>query len=81
MGHIARHADTVRSIARCLIMMPLWIEILLHLQAIALEEFEYYAAYGSSGMELLLDFLTFKPLEILFEWACEQGLSLSSRYQ
>ncbi|NEQ30691.1 MAG: hypothetical protein F6K04_06765 [Leptolyngbya sp. SIO4C5] len=49
-----------------------WINLMILLQAIAVEEFEYYAVYESNLWDLGLSFLMFKPFETL----CEHVLAL-----
>lgn len=49
-----------------------WINLVIFLQAIAVEEFEYYAVYESNFWDLGVSFLMFKPFESL----CELVLAL-----
>ncbi|NJL87902.1 MAG: hypothetical protein HC886_21065 [Leptolyngbyaceae cyanobacterium SM1_1_3] len=42
------------------------------MQAIAVEEFEYYAVYETNAWDLGMSFLMFKP----FEYVCEVLLAL-----
>lgn len=50
----------------------LWITLLVSLQSIAVEEFEYYAVYESNCWDVATSFLMFKPVEVL----CEAVLGL-----
>ncbi|MGB3616008.1 MAG: hypothetical protein WBA10_19610, partial [Elainellaceae cyanobacterium] len=48
-------------------LMGLWIAVVSGLQEAMVEDFEFYAVYESSYSDLALSFLTFKPVEYLFE--------------
>ncbi|MGF1538279.1 MAG: hypothetical protein ACFB4J_17590 [Elainellaceae cyanobacterium] len=48
-------------------LLSLWIALVSGLQAMLVEDFEYYAVYESSYSDLALSFLTFKPVEYLCE--------------
>lgn len=51
---------------------PVWINGLIALHEIAIEDFEYYAVYESGFLDLAVSFAMFKPLE----WAIVVGTSL-----
>lgn len=61
-----------------------WINAVICLQSIAVEDFEYYAIYESNLLDLGFSFLTFKPIEYLCEVVCDRlfcqrGLRLKHR--
>ncbi|MGJ3248464.1 MAG: hypothetical protein ACFE0I_20575 [Elainellaceae cyanobacterium] len=62
---------------------PSWINAIICLQSIAVEDFEYYAIYESNYFDVLISFMIFKPIEMFCEVAAEavsaQGRSLLSK--
>jgi len=46
--------------------------VVIRLQAVIIEDFEYYAVYESNYLDLLWSFITFKPVE----YGCEIALAL-----
>lgn len=60
------------------------LNLVICLQEIAVEDFEYYAAYESNLFDLGVSFLTFKPIEYLcevaFEAMLQQRLSLKRAF-
>ncbi len=51
-----------------------WVKVALCLQAIAIEEFEYYAIYESNLFDLGISFITLKPIEYLCELLFETAM-------
>ncbi|ASC71309.1 hypothetical protein XM38_022610 [Halomicronema hongdechloris C2206] len=45
---------------------------MIRLQAVIIEDFEYYAVYESNYLDLLWSFITFKPVE----YGCEIALAM-----
>ncbi len=49
---------------------PLWMRLMIELQAMLVEDFEYYAVYESDYVGLTVSFITFKPIEYVCECIC-----------
>lgn len=54
---------------------PLWINGVISLQEVAVEDFEYYAIYESGFLDLAWSFATFKPFEVLIVVATSMMVS------
>jgi hypothetical protein len=49
---------------------PVWIKLVVGLQSMLVEDFEFYGIYESDFIGLTISFITFKPFEYLLEVVC-----------
>ncbi|MEO0405979.1 MAG: hypothetical protein AAF289_01385 [Cyanobacteria bacterium P01_A01_bin.135] len=74
--------QSVQETRAQLTIAGLWIALVSGLQAMLVEDFEFYAVYESSYSDLAFSFLTFKPVEYLCEvvavFAVLQGRALAN---